>query len=188
MPVDLTTPQLVQAYIQLRDSGPRGRELAAVLDERGTHVRVSPLIVGGFTLNFINTIILQPLKPNASEWEWKYYVTLLGHEACHVEQRFWIDSVQQEIRAYTSQGIVGDDIGIDLGFIKHSFSNLNPDSPEHVRLAQAALLSLFVGQPAAIVYASLPLLQPRGLQNIGPALREIAAVIRAGLRPRPKPT
>jgi hypothetical protein len=185
MPVKLQDPHLFEAYESLRKGGPRGRQLADVLDTRGTCVRVSPVIVGGFTLNFINTIILMPLRPNASDWDFKYWVTLLGHEACHVEQRFWVDSVQQEIRAYTTQGIVGDEIGIDLGYIKHAFSSLNPDSIEHQRIAQAAMLSLFAGQPAAIVYASLPLWQPLGMRAFTPALREVAAVIRAGLH-RPK--
>jgi len=185
MPAKIRDPQLLEAHRALRGAGPRGRQLAEVLDERETRVRISTAIVGGFTLNFINTIFLQPPTPGASDWDRKYWITLLAHEACHVEQRYWVDSIQQEIRAYIAQGIVGDELGIELGFIKHAFTNLNPDSIEHQRVAQAAMLSLFAGQPAAIVYASLPLLQPTGLRALGPALDELAAVVRAGLR-RPR--
>jgi hypothetical protein len=93
--------------------------------------------------------------------------------------------VAQEIRAYTAQAIVGDELNIDLRHIKDAFADLNADSPEHQRLAQAALVGLFAGTPAAIVYASLPLFQPMGIHAVLPALREGAAVIRAGLtRPR----
>lgn len=169
----------LRAYEALRTGGARSRELAAVLDGRKTRVRVTNKIVGGFTLNFINTIFLQPLRDNASEWEYKYWVTLLAHEACHVEQRYWIDSVAQEIRAYTAQAHVGDELGIDLDHLKRAFAHLNPESPEHQQLAYAALLTLFAGQPAALVYASLPLWQPIGIRAIMPGLRQIAGVIRA---------
>jgi hypothetical protein len=185
MPLKINDPLVREAYDELRAGGPRGRELCDILDERETRVRIWKAIAGGFTLNFINSIFLQPLRPGASEWERKYWVTLLGHEACHVEQRYWVDSVQQEIRAYTTQGRVGDELGIDLGFIKHAFSHLDPDSNDHQRVAYAAMQSLFAGQPAAIVYASLPLPQPTGIRAVRPAFRQLVAVARAGLY-RPK--
>src|SRR5581483_5233640 len=118
----------------LRAAGPRGRELANVLDQRGTRVYVSALVGGGFTLNFINTILLQPLRADASDDDFKIWVTLLGHEACHIEQGFWVDSVQQEIRSYIAQGIIGDELGINTGIIKDAFGALNPDSPAAVRI------------------------------------------------------
>ncbi len=175
-------PDALRAFQVLQNAGPRARELAKVLDERRTRVRVTPKIYGGFTLNFINTIFLMPLRADASDWDFKAWASLLAHEACHVEQTFWIDSVQQEIRAYTAQAFVGDELGIDLGYIKHAFANLNPDSSEHQRLAQAALLSLFGSTPAGIVYASLPLMQPLGVHAFVPAMRQLAAVLRAGLK------
>lgn len=184
MPAHFTTPQLLEAYITLREAGSRGLQLANVLDRRGTTVRVAAAVSGGFTLNFINTILLQPLRADASDFDFKIWVTLLGHEACHIEQGFWVDSVQQEIRSYIAQGMIGDELGIDTGFIKDAFGKLNPDSPDAVRLAQAAMLTLFAGQPAALVYASLPLLQPRGLGAFVSALRQLAAVVRAGSKPR----
>jgi hypothetical protein len=171
-----------RAYDALRNSGPCGRELAEELTRRKTRVWVTPKIFGGFTLNFINMIFIQPLSPGASESDFKAWVSLLGHEACHVKQKFWVDSVEQEIVAYTTQVQVGDELGIRLDGLREAFSNLNPKSPEHQRLAKTALVELFPGQPAAIVYASLPLMQPTGIRAFLPALVELAAVVRAGLK------
>ena len=120
-----------------------------------------------------------PLRPGATEMDFKYWVSLLGHEACHVEQRFWVDSVEQEINAYTTQACLGDELGINLNYLKQAFSNLNPKSVEHQRIAHTALITLFANTPAAIVYASLPLIQPKGLKAFVPATRELAAVLRA---------
>lgn len=170
----------------LRNCGPRGQTLADELDRRGTRVWVTPKIYGGFTLNFINTIFIYPLPGNATESDFKYWVTLLGHEACHVEQRYWVDSVEQEISAYTAQAHVADELGIDLNYIKDRFAHLNPKSPDDQKTAYAALLTLFGNTPAGTVYASLPLWQPVRLQAVGPAMRQLAAVIRAG-RQRPRP-
>lgn len=182
MPARLNHPKLIELYNSLRSSGPRGRELADVLDRYNTRVRFASLISGGFTLNFINTIFLQPLRPDASDWEYKYHVTLLGHEACHVEQRFWVDSVEQEIRAYASQVRVAIELGFDLGVIRQAFEHLDPASLQDRIAAQAAMLALFAGTPAAMVYAALPLVQPIGLRAAGPAIDQIIAVARAGLR------
>lgn len=179
MSVNLNHSDALDAYVALQNSGTRGCELANLLDQRGTHVRVTNKIVGGFALNFINTIFLQTLRADASEWEFKAWVTLLAHEACHIEQNFWADSIQQEIRAYKTQAAVGDELGIDLGYIKQAFADLNPENAEHQRLARAAMLNLFAGTPAGIVYASLPLIQPIGVRAILPALGEIATLVRA---------
>ncbi len=184
MSARINDPQLQRAYDTLRQSGARGAELAAVLDRHRTRVRVSRALAGGFTLNLINTVFLQPLAPHSSEHAYKQWVTLLAHEACHVEQRYWVDSVQQEMRAYQAQCMIARELGADLGFICSVFPNLDPDREEHRVQARAALVSLFVGQPAAIVYASLPLLQPTGVRAITAGARELAAVIRAGLSRR----
>jgi len=175
----------VRAYQALQTCGPRGRELAGVLDRRGTHIRVTPEIYGGFTLNFINTIFIMPLRPGASEIDFRYWVSLLGHEACHVEQRFWVDSVEQEINAYATQARLAQELGINLDYLKQAFSNLDPKSIEHQRRAQTALLTLFATTPAAIVYASLPLIQPQGLHAFVPAFRELAAVVQAAFHRPP---
>ncbi|MCC7165197.1 MAG: hypothetical protein IT331_22045 [Anaerolineae bacterium] len=166
----------------LRNCGPRGRALADELDRRGTRVWVTPKIYGGFTLNFVNTIFIYPLPANAGDTEFKYWVTLLGHEACHVEQRYWVDSVEQEIHAYTAQSHVADELGVDLSYIKDRFAHLDPSKPEDLKAAYEALLSLFGTTPAGIVYASLPLLQPVQLHAVLPAARQLAAVVRAGLK------
>lgn len=181
MPISVNRPELVQAHEALRAAGPRGKELAEVLDERGTRVRVVSWLYGGFTLNFLNTIFVMPLKPDASDWEYKAWVSLLGHEACHVQQRHWVDSIQQEIIAYTTQVIVGDELGINLQSFRDAFANLNPASPQHQRLAQAAMLGLFAGTPAGVIYASLPLWQPNGWGAIVPGVKEGAAALRAAL-------
>lgn len=185
MPISVNRPELNQAYEALRTSGPTGKELAGVLDERGTRVWVVSWLYGGFTLNFLNTIFIMPLRPNATDWDYKAWVSLLGHEACHVQQRHWVDSIQQEIIAYTAQVIVGDELGINLQSYRDAFANLNPASPQHQRLAQAAMLGLFAGTPAGVVYAALPLFQPNGWAAVVPALHEGAAALRAAFtKPR----
>lgn len=166
----------------LRNCGPRGHALADELDRRGTRVWVTPKIYGGFTLNFVNTIFIYPLPANAGDTEFKYWVTLLGHEACHVEQRYWVDSVEQEINAYTAQAHVADELGVDLAYIKDRFAHLDPKSAEDQKAAYAALLTLFGATPAGVVYASLPLWQPVRLHAVLPAARQLAAVIRAGMK------
>lgn len=175
----------IKAYESLRTGGARSRELADVLNRHKTRVRVTRHIVGGLTLNFFNTIFMMPLRADASDCEYKHWITLLAHEACHIEQRFWVDSVEQEIRAYTAQALVGDELGIDLHHIKHAFSDLNPSRAQDLVRAQAALVTWGAGTPAGIVYASLPLFQPTGARAFLPALREGFAVLRAGFsRPR----
>ena len=154
------------------------------MDQRETRVRVQPGLYGGFTLNIINTIFIMPLKPDATTWDYNAWVTLLGHEACHIEQRHWVDSVQQEIRAYATQAVVAQELSIRITYLD-AFTHLNPDSLDHQRLAQAALMGLFAATPAGIVYASLPLMQPFGLSAFLPALHEFTAVIRAGLTKPP---
>ncbi|MBI4673957.1 MAG: hypothetical protein HY741_20110 [Chloroflexi bacterium] len=184
MPARIEEPKLRDALDVLRNAGLRGGELAALLDARATRVRISARVVGGFTLNFINTIFLQPLAHNADDFEFRRWVTLLAHEACHIEQRYWVDSVEQEIRAYQAQCRVADELGIDLGAFRDAFAKLNPDSAQDQQTGQTAMLSMFFGQPAAVVYASLPLSQPRGLRAILPGVREIIAVVRAGTQAR----
>jgi hypothetical protein len=180
----IQNPHALRAYEMLGKCGPRGKSLADVLEQRGTRVWVTPKIYGGFTLNFINTIFIYPLPPGANEIEFKYWVSLLAHEACHSEQRYWVDSVEQEINAYTAQGVVGDELGINLEYLKNYFSKLDPKSPQDQLTARAALLGLFGATPAGIVYASLPLVQPVKFGAVRPALKQLAAVIRAGRNAR----
>ena len=167
------------AYYTLQASGPRGRELADILARRHTRVVVTRRVTGGLTLNFLNTIFLQPLRAEANDAEYKGWVCLLAHEACHIEQKFWIDSIQQEMRAYASQARVAQELGIDLGVIQRVFGNLNPDRAADQNIARAELSRLFGQTPAGIVYASLPLGQPVGLYALVPALRQITALVRA---------
>ena len=68
MNAHITEPNAIKAYESLRLSGPRGRELADVLDRYSTRVQVVKWLYGGFTLNFINTIFIMPLKENATDW------------------------------------------------------------------------------------------------------------------------
>ncbi len=179
MSVKINHLALRHAFDALQNAGPRGRALAALLDARGTRVRISARVAGGFTLNFINAIFLQPLRENASEFEFRQWVTILAHEACHIEQRFWVDSVEQEIRAYQTQCRVAQELDIDLGTLRAAFAELDSASVQDQQTAQRALTSIFFGAPAAIVYAALPLAQPRGLRAFIPACRQIAAVARA---------
>jgi hypothetical protein len=183
MNANITDANARKAYETLRASGPRGRELADVLGQRGTRVRVQPGLYGGFTLNIINTIFIMPLKPDTTDWDYNSWVTLLGHEACHVEQRYWVDSVQQEIRAYATQAVVAEELTIRIPYLD-AFTHLNADSPNHQRLAQAALMGLFAATPAGLLYGALPLIQPTGLSACVPALHQFTALLRAALSKR----
>ena len=179
MPVHLKDPKLQGVFNALRQCQPRGQQLADVLDRRGTTVRYTPRVAGGFTLNVINTIFLNPNQ------EFMYSVTLLAHEACHVEQGFIVDSIQQEIGAYRAQLEVADELPTDVKWLKTLLDNLDPQSENYLDAARQGILGLFAGQQAAMVYASLPLMQPTGLLAIVPALREVVALVRAGLeKPR----
>ena len=71
------------------------------------------------------------------------------------------------------------ELGVDLGALPAVFSDADPKSAEHQQAARAAMLTLFAGSPAALVYAALPLAQPMGWRAILPALRETLAVVRA---------
>ena len=180
MSVRIDDSNAQRAFQTLQNSGPRGRALANLLNERNTRVRVWDKIPGGITLNFLNLIILEPLPTHASDAQYKAWVTLLAHEACHIEQKFWVDSIQQEMRAYATQAVVADELGIALTHIKRAFANLNFENKEHPQRAQATLQKLFPCAPAARVYAALPLKQPSGMRAIFPALRQIIALVRAG--------
>lgn len=175
MAVRLTDSQLSLAFVRLQQCEPRGRELASVLDRYGTTVRLAGWVSGGFTLNLINTIFVGPGQPD------NYVVTLLAHEACHVEQRFLVDSVQQELISYQAQCNVAIETGIDLGQM-NGFLALDPTASADLETASQLMALLFAGQPAAILYASMPLFQPEGLAVGIAAAREIASLVRAGFR------
>ncbi len=177
MPAKLTDPQLAQTYAKLQQCDPRGRTLTDVLDKYATSVRFAGWVSGGFTLNLINTIFLDPRQPM------DYLVTLLAHEACHVEQQFIVDSVQQELVSYQAQCEVAKELGVDLGQM-NDFVTLNPTESADLDAARQLLVNLFAGQPAAILYASMPLFQPTGLAAGLAAARELAALARAGFSNR----
>jgi Putative metallopeptidase family (DUF6782) len=151
---------------------PRGAELARVLEQKKTFILLTPLISGGFTLNLVNTIALDSRQPD------DYLVTLLAHEACHVEQGFLVDSVQQELVSYRTQCEVANQVACNIGGMA-GFAKFDPALPGDLQAAQELMTSLFNGQPAAVLYAAMPLVQPRGLVAAMPALRQIAALIRA---------
>jgi hypothetical protein len=177
MPARITDPRLAQVNARLQQCEPRGRELAGVLDRYDTSVRFAGWVSGGFTLNLINTIFLDPRQPL------DYLVTLLAHEACHVEQRFIVDSVEQELVSYQAQCEVAKELGVDLGQM-NDFVTLSPTASADLDAARRLLVTLFAGQPAAILYASMPLLQPAGLGAGLAAVRELASLARAGLSNR----
>lgn len=170
-----------RAYEALKTSGPRGRELARILAERRTRVVVSHRIAGGLTINFLNTIFLEAPRADATEIDFKAWVSLLAHEAAHIEQGFWLDSVQQEMRAYASQAQVAHELGINLGELRETFGTLDGNDPEHQKIAHAALQRLFARTPAAILYAALPPGQPIGVSAVGAVVRQMIALARAAM-------
>ncbi len=172
------SPELIELYNTLESSEPRGHELAAVLERRNTRIRFAP-IVGGFTLNFINTVFLQPLPPEHSQEVFKYWVALLAHEACHVEQGFYVDSVQQEVRAYLAQCQVAQELGLVDAFVEallKACQNVDLTQPDQLSAARRAIDDLLGPQPATMLYEALPVLQPTGFRAIIPALVELRAL------------
>lgn len=182
MPPRFGHSDLEKIYAALQGAAPRGRELTEILARRNTTLRFAP-IVGGFTLNFINTVFLQPLPARYAPDDFNYWATLLAHEACHVEQGFFVDSVEQEIRAYLAQC----QVAVELGMVNHSFinalqqavGNVNLAHAEELSAARQALSNLFGNQPATMFYNALPLAQPRGMAAIVAAAIELRVLASA---------
>lgn len=187
MPPKISDPKVLQLYNAMQNSGARGGELAQVLDRKSTNVKFISWLVGGFTLNLINTIFLQPLSPSYDDATFKYEVTLLAHEACHVQQGFIVDSLEQEARAYLAQAQVADELGLKNDFIERlraAFANVNLQAADELDEGRRALVALLGNQPATMLYKVLPVFQPTGLRAIGPAIREVTTLIGTTLQKR----
>lgn len=92
-------PKLHQAYLMAAstESGRLGHE--ASRKRRAGYKVAGFLSKAGFTVNAINTVFI------ASDVNFKAVCNLAGlvaHEASHIEQRWWSDSLMQEVKAYKS--------------------------------------------------------------------------------------
>lgn len=172
-------PRLREAGEYLsRHGGAEGRDLIAALSRRRTIVAFAP-IQGGFTLNALNVLLIESkLKPGALS----DVALVLAHEACHVAQGFWTDSIAQELAAYQVEGRLAGrlaetapDFARETGTGRWALRWAEPDS-QSLSLDDAQRLLSRIPGPAGRLYACLPREQPRGLAAVRPALRQIAAL------------
>ena len=181
---DLNSPQvetLRAAVEKLRSCGDEGAELARVLDQKKTRLVFSELTAGATTLNVLNAILIEKSFDHATGDNFNVLVTLLAHEARHAEQRYFVDSIQQELHSYQTQVRVTEQLGLQPYAPMAELLKLG-DSAMDLAKARGAIVNLFPGSPAQILYAALATQQPMGLIAIPAAIRQIRALTRAAAK------
>ena len=103
------------AVERLRGANDEGALLAQVLDAKKTRIAFSPLVAGGLTLNPLNAIFLQKSMEDYQGADFDVLVALLAHEARHIQQGYWVDSIAQELCSYQTQVRIGLKLGLDFG-------------------------------------------------------------------------
>jgi mannose/fructose-specific phosphotransferase system component IIA len=181
---DLNSPPvetLRAAVEKLRSCGDEGAELARVLDQKKTRLVFSELTAGATTLNVLNAILIEKSFDHATGDNFNVLVTLLAHEARHAEQRYFVDSIQQELHSYQTQVRVTEQLGLQPYAPMAELLKLG-DSAMDLAKARGAIVNLFPGSPAQILYAALATQQPMGLIAIPAAIRQIRALTRAAAK------
>ncbi len=182
MTAKITSATLLDAHKRIAQLS-IGAELSAIVDKRGTTVEFSNLISGGFTLNVINRIFVDPHLQDPGSFDW--LVCILAHEFCHVKQGYWVDSVEQELICYQLQARVCAEIGLDGGRQTYDrFLPLDPKKSSDLDTALKYILELAGGSvPTQTIYKSLPKFQPTGAaDNFGAALKQLSAAGLAGIQ------
>lgn len=171
--------ETVRAAVErLRGAGDEGALLAQVLDAKKTRIAFSPLVAGGLTLNPLNAIFLQKSMEDYQGADFDVLVALLAHEARHIQQGYWVDSIAQELCSYQTQLRIGQKLGLDFGPDFEQLLQLK-DSPVDLPKAQQLIVDLFPGSPAQILYEALDQEQPFGLTAVGSAFKQLRALARA---------
>ncbi|MBI5301363.1 MAG: hypothetical protein HY868_04430 [Chloroflexi bacterium] len=158
-------------------------DLVAEVHRRKTRVAFSSLVSGGFTLNIINTVFVDPHLDNPASFDW--LVCILAHEFCHVQQKYWVDSVEQELKCYQVQARVCQEIKLDAAKpLYDRFLPLDPKNANDLDTALQYIIELAGGSvPTQTIYKSLPKSQPtRLIQRIVAAIKELSAAALAGIQ------
>lgn len=182
MPAKISSPILQAAFARIAQLS-MGADLVTAANRHNTHIAFSSLISGGFTLNVIRTVLIDPRLQDSTGFDW--LVCILAHELCHVQQEFWIDSVEQELLCYQLQARVCHELGLDAAKALYDrFLPLDPHDPHDLETALQFILELAGDSlPTQTIYSSLPKSQPtRFTQKIATGLKELGAAGRAGIQ------
>lgn len=183
MPAKISAGSLQIAQSLIAQLGTFGNELCQAIDQRNTRVIYSNLISGGFTLNVINTIFIDPHLQDPFYAD--FLVCTLAHECCHVQQGYLVDSVQQELIAYQCEAKIAEAIGYDYGKqLFGKFLALDPKNAKDLDTALSYIIDLAGGSvPTQTIYKSLPRFQPTGFaDNAAAAIKQLSAAGLAGIQ------
>jgi len=182
MPAKISAPILLDATRRIAQLA-LGADLVATVERKNTHVTFSTLVSGGFTLNVINSVLVDPHLQDQASFDW--LVCILAHEYCHVQQGYWVDSVEQELLCYQLQARVCHEMGLDAAKpLYDRFLPLDPKNANDLDTALGFILELAGGSlPTQTIYQSLPKFQPTGVaDNIAAAFKQLSAAGLAGIQ------
>lgn len=182
MPAKFNSPILHDATRRIAQLA-LGADLVATVERKATNIQFSTLISGGFTLNVINSVFVDPHLQDPASFDW--LVCILAHEYRHVQQGYWVDSVEQELLCYQLQARVCDEIGLAAAKpLYDRFLPLDPKNESDLDTALQYILELAGSSvPTQTIYKSLPKFQPTGAaDNLGAAFKQVSAAGLAGIQ------
>lgn len=183
MPANISSPVLQNALDRIAQLGAVGAGVTQSVNDKKTRIIFSTLISGGFTLNIINTIFVDPHLESPDNFD--LLTCILAHECSHVQQGYWVDSVEQETIAYQVQAKICELMNFDFGKQYYGkFLTLNPTQEPDLNTALNYILEFASGSLATqTLYKSLPKFQPTGTgNNIVTAFKQISAAGLAGIQ------
>ena len=183
MPAKISSSVLKQAHSRIAQLGTPGAELTATIEKRGTRIVFSSIISGGFTLNAVNTILVDPHLQEPANFD--LLICTLAHECSHVQQGHLVDSIQQELIAYRAEAMTAAALNYTYGKeLFGKFLDLDPKNLQHLDIALTYILDLARSSPPTqTIYKSLPKTQPTGAaDNLKAAFAQLGAVGIAGIQ------
>jgi len=183
MPANISSPVLQNAKDRIAQLGDLGAGLATAVDKKNTRIGFSTLVSGGFTLNVVNTIFVDPHMETPENFD--LLTCILAHECSHVQQGFLIDSIEQETIAYKVQAKICDLMNFDFGKQYYGkFLALDHTKEADLNTALQFILEFAGGSlPTQTIYKSLPKFQPTGAgDNIVSAFKQLSAAGLAGIQ------
>ena len=183
MPANISSPVLQNAKNRIAQLGDLGAGLIAAVDKKNTRISFSTLISGGFTLNVINTIFVDPHMETRENFD--ILTCILAHECSHIQQGHLVDSVEQETLAYQVQAKICELMNFDFGKQYYGkFLALDPAKESDLDTALKYIIEFAGGSlPTQTIYKSLPKFQPKGIgDNIVTAFKQLSAAGMAGIQ------
>ena len=183
MPANISSPVLRNALDRIAQLGDLGASVAKSANDKKARIIFSTLISGGFTLNVINTIFVDPHLESPDNFDW--LTCILAHECSHVQQGYLVDSVEQETVAYQVQAKICELMNFDPGKQYYGkFLALDHAKEANLDTALQYILEFAGGSvPTQTIYKSLPKFQPTGAgDNIVAAFKQISAAGLAGIQ------